>query len=103
MSQDDYGRLYYNQNWFGMKADQLLPNALMRNPNSLKKMGDAVMLSYRDKVFPARTTPGASSVGSTLNSRALLMRIRPFSSFQPKCAAHGLRRSFLPGASGRPW
>ncbi|HIE71703.1 MAG TPA: DUF1080 domain-containing protein, partial [Planctomycetes bacterium] len=63
MSQDDYGRLYYNQNWFGMKADQLLPNALMRNPNSLKKMGDTVMLSYRDKVFPARTTPGVNRGG----------------------------------------
>ncbi len=63
VSQDDYGRLYYNQNWFGLKADQLQPNTLMRNPNSLLKMGDASMLSYRDEVFPARVTPGVNRGG----------------------------------------
>lgn len=63
MSQDDYGRLYYNENWFGMKADQLLPNTLMRNDNSFLKMGDTAMLSYRDKVFPARPTPGVNRGG----------------------------------------
>ena len=63
LSQDDYGRLYYNQNWFGLKADQLQPNTLMRNPNSLLKMGDTAMLSYRDKVFPARVTPGVNRGG----------------------------------------
>lgn len=63
LSQDDFGRLYYNENWFGMKADQLLPNTLMRNPNSFLKMGDTAMLSYRDKVFPARITPGVNRGG----------------------------------------
>jgi glucose/arabinose dehydrogenase len=63
LSQDDYGRLYYNENWFGMKADQLLPNTLMRNPSSFLKMGDTAMLSYRDKVFPARVTPGVNRGG----------------------------------------
>jgi mono/diheme cytochrome c family protein/glucose/arabinose dehydrogenase len=63
ISQDNYGRLYYNENWFGMKADQLLPNTLMKNPNSMLKMGDAAMLSYRDKVFPARITPGVNRGG----------------------------------------
>jgi mono/diheme cytochrome c family protein/glucose/arabinose dehydrogenase len=63
LSQDDYGRLYYNENWFGMKADQLLPNTLMRNFNSFLKMGDTAMMSYRDKVFPARITPGVNRGG----------------------------------------
>lgn len=63
LSQDDYGRLYYNENWFGMKADQLLPNTLMRNYNSFLKMGDTAMMSYRDKVFPARITPGVNRGG----------------------------------------
>lgn len=63
MSQDNYGRLYYNENWFGMKADQLMPNALMRNTNSTKRMGDTVTLSYRDRVFPARITPGVNRGG----------------------------------------
>ncbi len=63
MSQDNYGRLYYNQNWFGMKADQLMSNTLRRNPNSTLAMPDTVMLSYRDKVFPARVTPGVNRGG----------------------------------------
>ena len=63
ISQDDYGRLYYNENWFGMKADQLMPNTLMRNPNSLLEMSATAMLSYRDRVFPARITPGVNRGG----------------------------------------
>ncbi|MGK0201829.1 MAG: mono/diheme cytochrome c family protein/glucose/arabinose dehydrogenase [Planctomycetota bacterium] len=63
LSQNNYGRLYYNENWFGMKADQLLPNTLMRNYNSFLKMGDTAMMSYRDKVYPARITPGVNRGG----------------------------------------
>ncbi|MDA7936341.1 c-type cytochrome [bacterium] len=63
LSQDNYGRLYYNENWFGMKADQLLPNTLRQNPNSQLAMGHTAMLSYRDKVFPARITPGVNRGG----------------------------------------
>lgn len=63
MSQDNYGRLYYNENWFGMKADQLLPNTLMRNSNYLLGGRDTATLSYRDKLFPARITPGVNRGG----------------------------------------
>jgi mono/diheme cytochrome c family protein len=63
ISQDNHGRLHYNQNWFGLKADQLLPNTLSRNPNYLLGGNDAAMLSYRDKIFPARITPGVNRGG----------------------------------------
>ncbi|MFT6181938.1 MAG: mono/diheme cytochrome c family protein/glucose/arabinose dehydrogenase [Akkermansiaceae bacterium] len=63
MSQDNYGRLYYNENWFGIKADQLLPNTLMRNPNYLLGGGHAKHISYRDKLYPARITPGVNRGG----------------------------------------
>lgn len=63
MSQDNYGRLHYNQNWFGIKADQLLPNTLMRNPNYLLGGGHAKHISYRDKLYPARITPGVNRGG----------------------------------------
>lgn len=63
MSQDNYGRLHYNQNWFGIKADQLLPNTLRRNPNYLLGGGHAKHLSYRDKLYPARITPGVNRGG----------------------------------------
>ncbi|MBK1855056.1 DUF1080 domain-containing protein [Verrucomicrobiaceae bacterium 5K15] len=63
MNQDNYGRLYYNGNWFGIKADQLLPNTLSRNPNFLLEHGNATYLSFRDKLYPARITLGANRGG----------------------------------------
>lgn len=63
LSQDNYGRLYYNQNWFGIKADQLLPNTLMRNKNYLLGHSHATHVSYRDKLYPARITPGVNRGG----------------------------------------
>lgn len=63
MSQDNYGRLYYNQNWVGLEADQLLPNTLRRNRNYLLSRNHGTRLSYRDKLFPARVTPGVNRGG----------------------------------------
>lgn len=63
INQDNYGRLYYNENWFGVKADQLLPNTLMRNPNYLLANGDAAQISYRDKLFPVRINLGSNRGG----------------------------------------
>ncbi|NNM29799.1 MAG: c-type cytochrome, partial [Akkermansiaceae bacterium] len=63
ISQNNYGRLFYNENWFGMKADQLMPNVLGRNPNYPKAFGSGTRISYRDKVFPARITPGVNRGG----------------------------------------
>ncbi len=63
ISQNNYGRLFYNENWFGMKADQLMPNLLARNPNFPKSTGTATNISYRDKIFPARINPGVNRGG----------------------------------------
>ena len=63
LSQDNYGRLFYNENWFGIKADQLQPNTLRRNPNYLLGRGHATQISYRDKLYPARVTPGVNRGG----------------------------------------
>lgn len=63
ISQNNYGRLFYNENWFGMKADELMPNLLSRNVNFPKSTGSAVNISYRDKIFPARITPGVNRGG----------------------------------------
>lgn len=63
INQDNYGRLYYNENWVGVRADQLLPNTLMRNPNYLRSVNDAAQISFRDKLFPARVTLGANRGG----------------------------------------
>lgn len=63
MSHDNYGRLYYNENWFGIKVDQLLPNTLRRNSNYLLDRNHATHISYRDKLYPARITPGVNRGG----------------------------------------
>ena len=63
INHDNHGRLYYNENWFGIKADQLLPNTLMRNPNYLLGRGHSTQISYRDKLYPARITLGANRGG----------------------------------------
>ena len=63
MSQNNYGRLVYNENWFGLKADQLMPDLLNRNPNYPKGFGNGVHLSYRDPLYPARITPGVNRGG----------------------------------------
>ena len=63
ISQNNYGRLFYNENWFGMKADQVMPNLLGRNPNFPKTVGSAANISYRDKIYPARITPGVNRGG----------------------------------------
>lgn len=63
ISQNNHGRIFYNENWFGMRADQLMPNLLRRNPNFTKPMGNSVNISYRDKLFPARVTPGVNRGG----------------------------------------
>lgn len=63
ISQNNYGRVFYNENWFGMKADQLMPNLLRRNPNYPKAFGNAANIAYREKLFPARITPGVNRGG----------------------------------------
>jgi mono/diheme cytochrome c family protein len=63
ISQNNYGRIFFNENWFGMKANQLMPNLLARNPNHPKPFGDFANISYRDKLYPARITPGVNRGG----------------------------------------
>lgn len=63
ISQTNYGRIAYNENWFGMKADQLMPNLLRRNPNHPKAFGNGARIAYREKLFPARITPGVNRGG----------------------------------------
>lgn len=63
INHDNYGRLFYNENWVGVRTDQLLPNTLMRNPNYLLNRAHTTPVSYRDKLYPARITLGANRGG----------------------------------------
>ncbi len=63
ISQTNYGRIAYNENWFGMKSDQLLPNLLRRNSNYPKAFGNVANIAFREKLYPARVTPGVNRGG----------------------------------------
>ncbi|MFK5974018.1 MAG: c-type cytochrome [Flavobacteriaceae bacterium] len=52
ISQDDYGRLYYNDNSTLLRADFLLPNRLTRNPYYVPKFGVHQALGKGQRVYP---------------------------------------------------
>ena len=60
ISQDDFGRLFYNSNEDPLRADFVPSAYLTRNPNSLNPAGVNVQL-YEDKaVWPVRVNPGVN-------------------------------------------
>ena len=60
LSQDDYGRLYYNYNFSQLHADLVPPNYLSRNPHHAPTSGLGVSLSASQRVFPLRPTPAVN-------------------------------------------
>jgi mono/diheme cytochrome c family protein/glucose/arabinose dehydrogenase len=60
ISQDDYGRIYYNTNSDQLRAD-LLPSAyLARNPNFKNAEGVNVQIAKSQRTFPGRVNPGVN-------------------------------------------
>ncbi len=60
ISQDDYGRLYYNYNWSQLHADLIPPNTLGRNKNHTPTTGIDHGLTLDRKVYPVRETPAVN-------------------------------------------
>ena len=60
LSQDDYGRLYYNYNFSQLHTDLAPPNYLTRNPHHTPTSGLNVSLSASQQVFPQRPTPAVN-------------------------------------------
>ncbi|MFD2200093.1 DUF7133 domain-containing protein [Shivajiella indica] len=54
MSQDDFGRLFYNYNWSQLHADLVPPNNLGRNVNHVPSSGIDHGLTLDRKIFPIR-------------------------------------------------
>ncbi len=58
LSQDDWGRLYYNNNSDQLRADLLPSLALGRNPHLAKPEGTNFAVAKHQTVWPARVNPG---------------------------------------------
>ena len=60
ISQDDYGRIYYNTNSDQIRCD-LLPSAyLARNPNFKEAVGANVKIAASQRTYPGRVNPGVN-------------------------------------------
>lgn len=60
ISQDDYGRLYFNSNSDHIRADLVPRHYLVRNPNFQNPYGDYIRLQRNQEVWPIRVTPGVN-------------------------------------------
>jgi glucose/arabinose dehydrogenase/mono/diheme cytochrome c family protein len=60
ISQDDYGRLFFNSNSDPLRGDLVPSQYLLRNPNFKNPLGDNVQLEKSMAVFPSRVNPGVN-------------------------------------------
>ena len=60
ITQDDFGRLYYNYNWDQLRGDVVPPSYLNRNPNHKSVFGTNLAIAADQTVFPARTNTGVN-------------------------------------------
>ena len=60
ISQDDYGRLYYNSNSDYLRADLVPRHYLIRNPNFKDPFGDYIQLDRDQSTWPGRINPGVN-------------------------------------------
>lgn len=58
LTQDDYGRFYYNSNADQLRVDLLFSDYLQRNPHYPRLAGANVNAAADQLVWPARVTPG---------------------------------------------
>ncbi len=60
LSQDDFGRLYYNSNSDPLRGDFVSAEDLNRNPNLRQPFGADVQLEKDLRVYPIRVNPGVN-------------------------------------------
>jgi len=54
ITQDDYGRMYYNFHWSQLHADTAPPSATLQNPNFTPKLSSGLTVTTDQRVFPTR-------------------------------------------------
>ncbi len=91
LSEDDFGRLYYNSNSDHLRADVIPSHYLGRNPNYPRAAGTNVLVPANQLVWPARVTPGTNRA-----YRPETMREGKLKDFTAACAPWIYRGDALP-------
>jgi mono/diheme cytochrome c family protein/glucose/arabinose dehydrogenase len=75
ISQDDFGRLYYNYNWSQLHADLVPPNYLSRNRHHEPTSGIDYGVTIDRRVYPIRDNPAVNRgyIPGTLNEAGRLL------------------------------
>ncbi len=96
ISQDNYGRLFYNYNHSQLHTDLAPPNSLTRNPNHQPVTGLSVSVTADNRIFPIRPTPAANRayIPGVLDEQ---QRIKKFTS---ACAPFIYRGDLMPDFFG---
>ncbi|MEM1444360.1 MAG: dehydrogenase, partial [Verrucomicrobiota bacterium] len=96
ISQDDYGRLYYNYNHSQLHSDQVPPNTLTRNENHDPSTGLSVGVTNTNEVFPIRpnTATNRGYIPGALDENGSIKQ------FTSACAPFIYREALLPAFSG---
>jgi len=63
LTQDDYGRFYYNDNTHSLHGDVIFGDYLQRNPHYPRLEGTNVNIAADEAVWPVHETPGVTSGG----------------------------------------
>ena len=91
LTQDDYGRLFFNVNYSQLHGD-VVADALNRNPNHPARSGLNQLIATNQQVFPLRMNPGVNRAyrPGILDERG---RLRAFTA---ACAPLIYRGDYLP-------
>ncbi len=75
ITQDNFGRLYYNSNEIQLAGDYVLPNTLIHNPYYKPKEAINIILTNNQRVYPLHpTTVNRGYEKGILNKDSLLLR-----------------------------
>lgn len=76
ISEDNFGRLYYNNNSQQLRGDYLLPNQLIRNPYYIPTTGQNQLLTKDQRVYPTVANPVNRGYSKgTLNQDSVLVNV----------------------------
>lgn len=92
ISQDDYGRLYYNYNWSQLHTDLVPPNYLSRNNHHVPTSGIDYGATIDRRVYPIRDNPAVNRgyIPGTLNEEGRLLE------FTAACSPYYYRGAAFP-------
>ena len=95
LSQDDFGRLYFNYNSDYLRADIVAADYLRRNPHYPKLGGTNLKLAGDQSVWPARVTPGINR-----GYMRDMLRDDRLKAFTAACSPYVYRGDLLPSCYG---